>query len=164
MYMLYVVPYIEGDQQDANHIRVQLHHADGISNRHVIIRGAERYVRSTSRICDWQRGTPEHGAYGKTILVHLKPLPSKIGGRRLQCKDLSTLQILRRIKRTGLQPTVQETVFDNPDLNITPHPRLIKRKMSKLVAKGYIGFSSGRLTDKGLRLLAALELAERQDG
>lgn len=158
MMHLSVVPYIEGDVQDENHLRVEHHHTQGLSYSFVMIDGVKRFVRCTSGV-----NGDKYRSSNPSIMVHLKPLKHESDEPELHCKDLDTASILRRIQKYWRFPTLSEYVFDNPDLGSTPGPRLIKRKEAKLVQRGYVhnpAFDRSRicLTDRGQTLLKHLEV------
>lgn len=150
--ILVPVPYLDGDVQDANHIRVANHHRDGLTYSTVRIYGHEgtREVRSVS--------SPDRPRHPLSYLVHLKPVPSKAKtGKRLKCADIPTHELLNYVKLYTSWPTAANyrqwtgvTKFDGV--------RLAKRKEDTLVHRGYVTqyddhglFFTGRafLTPKG---------------
>lgn len=157
MKILFVVPKLPTDPQDDKHIRVQHHHAEGLTYDTCLINGSERFVYSTSRI----ERTPK---YGKTILVHCKPVPVETG-KRLKCADIPTVELLNYVKLYTAWPTAANyrqwtgvTKFDQRQLAL--------RKENTLVHKGYVTqyddqgvFFEGRvfLTKKGQHRLKQLE-------
>jgi hypothetical protein len=160
MLTAYVVPYLEGDIQDENHVRVE-HWGIDLSGRDVLLVEKDlrtygyrvdqnpREIRNVSAMWGRKSHTP-------TILLHLKPLPRK-SLPRLRCADLSTAMILKRVLRKQCLPTLSEYVFDNDCLITTPGARLLKRKEDKLYTRGYISARDHNnqviITQKGLDYL-----------
>jgi len=145
MMILFVVPPLAGDKIDDNHVRVEHHHADGLTYSHVLINGVERYVRSTSKI---DRRHPVTKT--RTIRVHLKPLPKPFT-TRLTCAHIPTWQMLAKVHAGNTWPTLTDvrTWLMLPDLQAIG--RLMTRKEQKLERKGYVTVTNGVpfLTAKG---------------
>lgn len=147
-----VAPYIEGDRPDANRVRVYDHHCLGLSGAAVMIDGVKREVRNVGR-----PDGRKHRDWNATILLRLVPIVAK-RPPSLECKDISTVALLRRVKLQQRFPTRSEYAFDNDQLNRMPGPRLFKRKEQKLWNRGYVAITNTvpqrvTLTDKGLRFL-----------
>lgn len=166
MLTAYVVPYLEGDIQDENHIRVE-HWGIDLSGRQVLLVEKDlrtygyrvdqtpREIRCVSAM--WGRKSPS-----PTILLHLKKVPSRKAPTSgyvwplVQCKDLDTAAILRVIEKRGRFPTCGEYVFHNQELTITPGHRLMKRKEANLIRRGYVSSPDrykAKLTVKGIQYL-----------
>lgn len=147
MKILFVVPPLTGDKIDENHVRVEHHHADGLTYTDCLINGVVREVRSTSKI-----DTHHPVTRTKTILVHLKSLPKNVD--RLKCADLPDMNILHRVRKDNMWPGLSDyrQWFHQPDF---AGLRLIRRKQNTLVRKGYVREDRGVpfLTDKGLKRL-----------
>lgn len=131
MKILFVVPKLPTDPQGDRYYRVEHHHADGLTYDTCIINGIERYVYSTSRI-------ERVGKFGKTILVHVKPLKlTQANARNLKCADIPTLEILNYIDLYKTWPTAANYRHwtNVPKFD---HVRLAKRKEATLVHRGYV--------------------------
>lgn len=144
MMILFVVPPLAGDKIDDNHVRVEHHHADGLTYSHVLIDGVERFVRSTSKI---DRCHPRTKT--RTILVHLKPLPRPLE-LRLTCAHIPTWQVLASVYERNEWPSLSEyrRFLILPDFSAL---RLVHRKQQKMVRRGYVNVTNGVpfLTAKG---------------
>lgn len=159
--ILVPAPYIEGDKQDANHIRVLNHHKDGLTCSTVRIDGfsGTRRVRCVSR--------PDRERFPRTYLVHLKPLLVK-KSPVLRCANLPNLVILRHINTNRRWPTDAEYellagLYSPPAMHRLPSlRRLAMRKQRNLVRKGYVHSrdhtygGSATLTDKGAAFISKL--------
>lgn len=148
MKILFVVQSLIGDRIDANHFRVEHHHAEGLTYTNCLIDGVVREVRATSRL---SRNHPI--TMKRTILVHLKPLPRPME-LLLQCAHIPTHQILMSVERGNVWPSLSDyrRFLSLPNFSSL---RLIERKQRNLVRKGYLILDTGVpfLTDKGRRYL-----------
>jgi len=148
MKILFVVQPLTGDPIDDNHVRVEHHHAEGLTYTDCLIDGVERYVRSTSRMDKRHPVTKT-----RTILVHLRALPNE--SWRPQCRDLDALLILKKVQRDNTWPSRTEYLHWNPMRGVVRFGNIFKRKQQSLVRKGYVRLDNGVpfITDKGLTLL-----------
>lgn len=158
--ILVPVPYLDGDVQDANHIRVANHHRDGLTYSTVRIYGHEgtREVRSVS--------SPDRPRHPLSYLVHLKPVPSKAKtGKRLKCADIPTHELLNYVKLHTSWPYLDD-YSKWLGVNSLGIGRLITRKTDTLVHRGYVTQYDDRglfftdrafLTPKGEHRLKQLE-------
>jgi hypothetical protein len=129
MMILFVVPKLPTDPKGEKYYRVQHHHAEGLTYSTCIINGIKREVYSTSRI----KPVPH---YGKTILVHCKPLKVKVG-KRLKCADIPTAEVLKYIDLYKTWPTAAN-YRQWTNVSKFDHVRLAKRKEDTLVHRGYV--------------------------
>jgi hypothetical protein len=159
MMHMHVVPYIDGDKQDDNHVRVANHHCLGLTGSTVWIDFERREVRCCSR----PHGQ-KHRDHNASILIHL--VPRKVYRHRMKCEHVSHFAVLNYIdKVSGQSSMVMEFYHDIDDPSPVPR-NLMLAKLKKLVRKGYIKPPLNRrprremegsysLTDKGRSYLEA---------
>ncbi len=155
MMHMHVVPYIEGDKEDGNHVRVLNHHCLGLTGSTVFIEFETREVRCCSR----PHGQ-KHRDSGASILIHLKPRPFR--PHRMKCSHVSHFSVLNYIdKVSGASAMVHDFYYDIDDPSPAPLNLMIA-KLRKLYRKGYItgypqkkGIELYKLTDKGRRYVEA---------
>lgn len=161
--ILVPVPYLPGDTCDANHVRVENHHSEGLTSSTVRIDGwaGERYIRCVSR--------PDRPKYPRSYLVHLKPMTSQ-RKETLHCRNLPTICILEFIEDNMHWPTVEDynhlaAHYSPPSITkrLEPGCRLIQRKQRKIVRSELVSMTVRmenvskhthvELTSKGRQLL-----------
>jgi hypothetical protein len=161
MIILSQVPYLPGDVQDANHIRVENHHSVGLTWSTVKIEALDgtmstRHVRCVS--------SPDRPRFPGSVVVHLKPAP-KEPRTTLHCRDIPTPGLLRYVNTNSHWPTFDEYLILIASKSIVPvavsQPlkkgcNLITRKERTLRRKQLVAVLGNTtvLTDKGRRLLA----------
>ena len=169
MMILAPVAYLPGDKQDANHVRVENHHREGLTSSTVMIDGwvGPRYVRCVSR--------PDRPKYPTSYQVHLKPLPYT-QAPVLHCRNVPDKAVLQYIADNQRWPTTEvynsiASSFSPPSVfnRLKPNCRLIQRKQrslirKELVAQGVLSENVSEhthvhLTTKGLQRLEQLNNA-----